>query len=145
MTIAYFLHKSREETGSEAQRRDESLYSYPGPKPQSKETALIMLADGCESAVRASHDHSQEGIRVTVQSIFDDRIHQSQLDECPLTLGDLELARAAFCSVLNGLYHPRIEYQEAIEPRAEAEVQPLSPHRQVRIIGGRKVGGRGEV
>jgi putative nucleotidyltransferase with HDIG domain len=145
MTIAYFLHKSREEPSNEAVRRDESLYSYPGPKPQSKETALIMLADGCESAVRASHDHSQEGIRATVQSIFEDRIHQGQLDECPLTLGDLDLVRAAFCSVLNGLYHPRIEYQEPIEPRAEAEVQPLSPHRQVRIVGGRKVGGRGEL
>jgi cyclic-di-AMP phosphodiesterase PgpH len=145
MTIAYFLHKSREEPSSEALRRDESLYSYPGPKPQSKETALIMLADGCESAVRASHDHSQEGIRATVQSIFDDRIRQGQLDECPLTLGDLDLARIAFCAVLNGLYHPRIEYQEPIVPRVDAEVQPLSPHRQARVIGGRKVGGRGEV
>jgi len=145
MTIAYFLHKSREEPSSEELRRDESLYSYPGPKPQSKETALIMLADGCESAVRASHDHSQERIRATVQTIFDDRIHQGQLDECPLTLGDLDLTRAAFCSVLNGLYHPRIEYQEPIEPRVDAELHPLSPHRQVRVIGGRKVGGRGEV
>jgi membrane-associated HD superfamily phosphohydrolase len=75
-----------------------------------------MLADGCESAVRASRDRSSEKIREIVGRIFQERIQQGQLDESPLTLKDLHLAQDAFCSVLNGLYHPRIEYPEPAEP-----------------------------
>jgi membrane-associated HD superfamily phosphohydrolase len=119
MTMAYFLHRARQGSGPDGLRRGEidlSLYAYPGPKPQSKETALLMLADGCESAVRASSDHAQEKIEETVRRIFEERIQQGQLDECPLTLQDLESARKTFCSVLNGLYHPRIEYPEGVEP-----------------------------
>jgi putative nucleotidyltransferase with HDIG domain len=110
MTIPYFLHRARQQG-----EVDISLYTYPGPKPQSKETALLMLADGCESALRASSDHSYEKIKETVDHIFRERIEQGQLDESPLTLQDLERARAAFCSVLNGLYHPRIEYPEPVD------------------------------
>jgi putative nucleotidyltransferase with HDIG domain len=117
MSIPYFLHKAREESGGEPV--DPALYSYPGPKPQSKETALLMLADGCESAVRASRDRSSDKIREIVRKIFQERIQQGQLDECPLTLKDLHLAQDAFCSVLNGLYHPRIEYPEPAEPLYE--------------------------
>ena len=113
MTIAYFLHKARQENGDVPV--DIALYSYPGPKPQSKETALIMLADGCESTVRSTQDHSAEKIREIVDRIFTERVEGGQLSECPLTLHDLELARSAFRSVLNGLYHPRIEYPEPVE------------------------------
>jgi putative nucleotidyltransferase with HDIG domain len=113
MPLAFFLHKAQQEANGESV--DTSLYYYAGPKPQSKETALLMLADGCESAVRASGDHSRAHIELTVQHIFRERIEQHQLDECPLTLQDLEAARTAFCSVLIGLYHPRIEYPEPVE------------------------------
>lgn len=109
MTIAYFLHRAYEYGDLPP---DLSLYSYPGPKPQSKETALIMLADACESAVRSMNDHSPTRIEEMVDRIFRDRIEMGQLNECPITLADLELARDAFLSVLNGLYHPRIEYPE---------------------------------
>lgn len=110
MPIGYFLHQAREFGDDQV---DVSLYTYPGPKPQSKETALLMLADGCESAVRASGDHSADGIRQIVDRIFRERLEYGQLSDSPLTLRDLELARDAFLSVLNGLYHPRIEYPEA--------------------------------
>lgn len=72
-----------------------------------------MLADGSESAVRASPDHSQEKIRDIVDTIFRERIEQGQLDECPLTIRDLERTKHAFRSVLNSLYHPRIDYPES--------------------------------
>ncbi|HEX6507649.1 MAG TPA: HDIG domain-containing protein, partial [Chloroflexota bacterium] len=111
MTIAFFLHKARQENPHEGV--DAALYSYPGPKPQSKETALLMLADGCESAVRAAPDHSGAKIRETVHRIISERVESGQLDECPLTLHDLDRAEHAFVAVLNGLYHPRIEYPEA--------------------------------
>lgn len=117
MTIAYFLHKARQQ-GTEADGDavvDVSLYSYPGPKPHSKETTLLMLADGCESTVRAAQDHSRQKIEELVRQIFEDRVRQGQLDESPMTIHDLEQARSAFCSVLHGLYHPRIEYPEPAE------------------------------
>lgn len=114
MTISYFLHKATQEAGD--MPVDESRFSYAGPKPQSKETALLMLADGCESAVRSYADHSRSSIEDVVNRIFSDRINSGQLSESPLTLRDLALARQAFYSVLFGLYHPRIEYPEATEP-----------------------------
>jgi putative nucleotidyltransferase with HDIG domain len=108
--IAYFLHRAREQSDGPV---DVSLYTYGGPKPQTKESALLMLADACESTVRASTDHSPERIRETVNRLFRERIESGQLDESPLTLRDIERAREAFLSVLNGLYHPRVEYPEA--------------------------------
>lgn len=117
MTLAYFLHKAQQE--ADGMPIDTTLYTYPGPKPQTKETAILMLADGCESAVRASSDHSQEAIRQIVRTIFRERIDQHQLDESPLTLKDLESIQTVFCSVLNGLYHPRIEYPETGELAVE--------------------------
>lgn len=123
MNLTYFLHKAQQE--AEGVPIDTSLYSYPGPKPQSKETALLMLADGCESAVRAAHDHSQDNIRTIVQHIFQERMHQSQLDECPVTLRDLERTQRVFCSVMNGLYHPRIQYPEPTDLAEEARPIPV--------------------
>jgi putative nucleotidyltransferase with HDIG domain len=131
MSINFFLHKARQEVNG--QPVDEQVYMYPGPRPRSKETALLMLADGCESAVRASRDHSHERIREIVDDIFDDRIRQGQMDDCPLTLRDLDRAKDAFCSVLNGLYHPRIEYPEPAD-------LPLEPPSGIRISIVRDVG-----
>jgi cyclic-di-AMP phosphodiesterase PgpH len=119
MSIAYFLHRAREYGEDPI---DIGLYTYPGPKPQSKETALIMLADGCESAVRASSDRSPDYIRDVVDRIFRERIDHGQLSECPLTLHDLDVAREAFLSVLTGLYHPRIEYPETNEAPADTPI-----------------------
>jgi hypothetical protein len=121
MSIGYFLHKAQTENPDAPV--DVSLYSYPGPRPQSKETALLMLADACESAVRASADHSSGRIAETVHRIFRDRIESGQLDESPLTLRDIEVAERAYRAVLNGLYHPRIEYPEAIERVPEIETE----------------------
>jgi putative nucleotidyltransferase with HDIG domain len=118
MVLTFFLHKAQLESDGMPINRE--LYSYPGPKPQTRETALIMLADGCESAVRASGDHSHDKIREIIEHIFRERMQQGQLDECPLTLRDLESAREAFCSILGSLYHPRIEYPETSDRPVEA-------------------------
>lgn len=119
MTIGYFLHKAQTENPDTPV--DLALFSYAGPRPQSKETALLMLADACESAVRASPDHSSAKIEDVVHRIFQDRIESGQLDECPLTLHDIDLIERAFRAVLNGLYHPRVEYPEAVERGVEGE------------------------
>ncbi len=119
MTISYFLHKAQTENPDVPV--DLALFSYAGPRPQSKETALLMLADACESAVRASPDHSSAKIEDVVHRIFQDRMESGQLDECPLTLHDIDVIERAFRAVLNGLYHPRVEYPEAIERGVEVE------------------------
>ncbi len=131
MTVAYFL-KKEQQLNPEAPV-DVSLFQYAGPRPQSKETALLMLADACESAVRASRDHSNASITDIVGRIFQERVSSGQLDCSPLTLQDIRLSQAPFCSVLNGLYHPRIEYPETgagpleIESETFDSETPLEP------------------
>jgi putative nucleotidyltransferase with HDIG domain len=122
MTIAYFLHKALRDYGEASV--DASLFTYAGPKPQTKETALLMLADGCESAVRSSRDTSPEKIQDIVDRMFAERVQQGQLIDSPLTLRDLEQVKDAFCSLLNGLYHPRIEYPE----RDDVPLELRPPH-----------------
>jgi hypothetical protein len=73
-----------------------------------------MLADGCESAVRANERKNPEIIRDTVDRIIDDRVASGQLSQCSLTLRDLATVRTSFAEVLNGIYHPRIEYPDPL-------------------------------
>ncbi len=103
---------------------DEERFRYPSRKPQSRETALVMLADGCEAAVRAARPGSGEEVAEIVNRIIDERIEDGQLNECDLTLQDVEAIRRVFVSALKGTFHPRIKYPEPkVEQHvAEAEV-----------------------
>ncbi len=89
---------------------DPEQFRYPGPKPRSKETALVMLADGTEAAVRAARCTSVEEVEAVIQRVFADRLADHQLDESPLTLRDLEVVRHSFLETLRGMYHPRLHY-----------------------------------
>ncbi len=109
-TMAYFLHRALQSDPN----ADAAIFTYPGPKPQSKECGLLMLADGCETAVRAGQSHTPETIRDVVNRIIDERVAGGQLAECELTLRDLDIVRRCFVDVLNGMYHPRIEYPQAV-------------------------------
>lgn len=100
---------------------NEADFRYPGPKPQSREAGILMLADGVEAAVRASHDHSQETMERIVTDIVASVVTDGQLDECDLTLRDLSLIRQAFCGVLQGVYHPRIQYPSLAGPAQPPE------------------------
>jgi len=105
--MSYFFHKALEmDPGVE--ERD---YRYPGPKPQSKETALVMLADSVEATARSLADPSPSRIKAVVKRIIDQRAADGQLDECNLSLQELARARDAFVPVLVGLFHGRIQYQ----------------------------------
>jgi putative nucleotidyltransferase with HDIG domain len=111
---------------------DPAAFRYPGPKPQSREAALLMLADSLEATVRANKDHSPEAIERLIRETLQAKLSSSQLDECDLTLRDLESIRQAFGDVLQGIYHPRIAYPAAAQaalaapPPALLE-QPTSP------------------
>lgn len=111
MLVSYFYHMASKGGQSEYVLEDD--FRYDGPKPQSKETAILMLADGCEASVRAMHQKSPlslEQIEAQVRRIFDDRLKQGQLEECDLTFKDLEVLVKTFVRVLSGVHHARIEY-----------------------------------
>jgi putative nucleotidyltransferase with HDIG domain len=103
---------------------DESDFRYGGPKPQSKETALVMLADGCEAAARSTRPASNDELMQVVNRIIDQRVDDGQLNECDLTLRDLEIVRRVFISTLKGTFHPRIQYPES--KKESASVKPDS-------------------
>ncbi len=91
---------------------DDTPFRYSGPRPQSRETALVMLADGCEAAVRARRPSALEETDAVLRKVISERIADHQLDDSELTLRDLETIRQSFLDTLRGAYHPRIEYPE---------------------------------
>lgn len=88
----------------------EDDFRYPGPKPQSKEAAIIMMADSVEAAVRSIQEPTLEKIEEMVNNIIKDKLNSNQLNECDLTFKDLEIIKSCFLKVLKGIYHHRIEY-----------------------------------
>ena len=114
-TISFFYEKAKKLYGED--KVDINDYRYPGPKPNNKETSIIMLADGCESAVRAIEEPDVEKVENLIDSIFKTRINDGQLDESPITFNDITDMKEAFLNVLLGQHHRRIRYpkQEEME------------------------------
>lgn len=120
--VAPYFYQQAKERGENV---DESIYRYPGPRPQSKETAIVMLADSIEATARSCGSRTPEEIDELVDRVISDRLQEGQLAESDLTLRDIELLRAAFKSTLKGIFHPRIEYPPAppiLENKADKEV-----------------------
>ena len=162
MLIKYFYYKALEQDPT----TDPAEFRYPGPKPQTKETAILMLADGVEATVRsmaqsgaldkmavANSDASEsptlytdasslsdDAIATVVHTTINERIEDGQLDECDLTVRDIARIQEAFVSMLKGIYHPRVAYPE--KPRdaaaeAQAPVPEPEPTKQ-RVVGRRQ-------
>lgn len=126
--IEYFFEKAKreaEEAGQGPEEVDISHYTYPGPKPQTREAGLLMLADGIEAATRTLADPSHDRIQGAVQKIINKIFASGQLDECELTLKDLHGIAKAFTRVLSGIYHQRIAYVEPAEKVREEESAPV--------------------
>lgn len=121
--IAYFYQKALEK--SDGEEIDKSSFRYPGPKPRSKETGIVMLADAIEAASRTLKDPSPSRIKGMVISIVHDRFTDSELDNCPLTLKELTRIIESFETVLLGTFHSRIDYPDQDEK--------LIPTRERRI------------
>lgn len=117
MVMAFFYHKALESDPT-ARRED---FSYPGPRPRSRETAILMLADGVEGASRALAEPTPSRIRGLVTRILDERVQQGQLDECGLTLQDLARIREAFIPVLTAIFHVRAPYPADPTRRAKSD------------------------
>ncbi|MCI0839633.1 MAG: HDIG domain-containing protein [Chloroflexi bacterium] len=106
--VTYFYRKA----AIEDPNADAEKFRYPGPKPQTKETAIVMLADSVEAVVRSSKDRSHERIDELVDGVIRERFNEGQLDESDLTMRDLKVIAESFKATLRGIYHERIEYPE---------------------------------
>jgi len=91
---------------------DERDYRYPGPKPQSKETAIVLLADSVEGATRAMDEHTPQRIEDLVRKVINNKFIDGQLDECNLTLREIDTIASTFVRVLSAMYHGRVKYPE---------------------------------
>ena len=123
--MSYFFAKAREQAIAAAGARpgtpeasaaaatvDEARFRHAGPKPQSKEAAILMLADGVEASVRSLASQDEPAIRAMVDRMVRERLEGGQFDECDLTLRDLERIREGFIAQLLGMYHRRIAYPQ---------------------------------
>lgn len=106
--VKYFFQIAQQR----GQKPDESAFRYPGPRPKTREAGIVSLADGVEASVRSLAEKNPETIRAMVDKIVDERIADGQLDECDLTLRDVQRIKDAFCELLLGVYHERIPYPE---------------------------------
>jgi putative nucleotidyltransferase with HDIG domain len=95
----------------------EQDYRYPGPRPQTKETGIMMLADAIEASVRTIEEPSPQRLEQAIDELIKKRFEQGELDDCPLTLKDLTKIKAAFLGVLVGVHHTRVRYPEVIRKR----------------------------
>ena len=109
--ITYFLDKAKKADGGQARNPDD--FRYPGPKPRSMETAISMIADSVEAALRVLEDLTPQKIEEAIDHIVRTKVNAGQLDEAPLTLQQIEQVKAAFLIVLSGMYHNRIDYPES--------------------------------
>ena len=114
--MSYFHGKALREVGAREDLVDERTYRYPGPKPQSREAAILMLADGVEASVRSLDEKDEESIREMVDRIVDARVEDGQLDDAELTLKNIAQIKEAFVGQLLGMYHSRIKYPDNVVP-----------------------------
>lgn len=104
--VKFFYFKEKENNPNV----EESAFRYAGPKPQTKEIAIISVADSVEAAVRSMKNPTSEGVRQLVHNIVQDKLLDGQFDECDLSLRELKTMENVFCETLNGIFHSRIEY-----------------------------------
>lgn len=107
--VSYFYHKAKE-----VGETDESDYRYPGPTPQTKEAAIVMLADCVEAAVRSLAQPTPNRIDNMVRKIIKERLNDGQLDECDITLKQLDIIGTAFVHILSGIFHKRVDYPDRL-------------------------------
>ncbi len=110
--VSYFFNKAKNTTDENKEDVMENTYMYPGPRPQTKETAIVMLADTIEASARVIEDSTPKNLEDKIDEIINKRFMEGQLDECELTLKDLTLIKRSFLNILVGIHHQRIKYPE---------------------------------
>ena len=116
--VSYFYEKARTEEG-EIDTMHDYIYRYPGPKPQTKETGIVMLADAVEASTRSIEEPTPAKLETQIDEIIRARFLDGELDECALTLSDLIKIKQSFLKTLVGIHHHRIKYPEAEDDEKE--------------------------
>ena len=129
--MLYFYQQAIERAGDD-EVVDIEQFTYPGPRPQTKETAILMLADSSEAAVRSRKPTKKQDTADTIQQIFDTKIRTGQLDKSGLTLNDIKLIRKIFADMLQAVFHPRISYPGQQQPAAQKDAVPADAQRNAR-------------
>ncbi|MBQ7765043.1 HDIG domain-containing protein [bacterium] len=123
--VSYFYNEALKEEGEENVKEEQ--FRYPGPKPNTKETAILMIADAVESAVRAAKNPSNEEIDSIIAKIIKERLNDGQLEESPLTLKDLKTISETFSRMLRGMHHKRIKYHDELVQELDKNKQLIIP------------------
>lgn len=126
--LLYVFYKKAQEQAGEGEKVDESRFRYDGPRPRSRETGIVLLADSIEASSSAVRPNTPEDIETLVNKIIDDHLKDGQLDDSGLTLGDIRTLRASFINTLKGRFHVRVRYpgDEALEARPR-HGHPVTP------------------
>lgn len=114
-SLVYYFYRRALENNENVEKVGEDEFRYPGPKPNSKETAIVLLADSVEAATRTIKEADPAKIEELVHKIINNKFIDGQLDECDLTLKDLEKISSVFIRILSGIYHGRVSYPEDIK------------------------------
>lgn len=110
--VKYFYSKAQKQLNEDKEDFSEYIFRYPGPKPQTKETGIAMLADNVEASTKAIEDPSPKKLEDKIDEVIKKRFMEGELDECDLTLKDLTLIKKSFLKILIGIHHQRIKYPE---------------------------------
>ena len=130
--VMFFYHKALQL--SDGKHVDINDFRYAGPKPQTKEASIVMLADTIEAAVRSMKDPTPKAIDQFIERLIRGKLEDGQLSDCPLSLRDIDQICEAFSGILKGVYHERIEYpkveQYTVQKPASEETEPAKPGNQ---------------
>ena len=126
-SLTQFFYTQAQRQAGDSATVDPESFRYPGPNPRSKETAILLLADSCEAAVRSVRPNTREELEKFINKLIDGRVADGVLNQCDLTFKDLQTIREVFIQVLQGVHHPRVTYPEPVQPAAEVRprVDPL--------------------
>ena len=135
LELTYQLQAAIEDAGGDERLVNRRDFTYPGPRPRSKETAILMLSDGVEAKARADNPRDEDEIDALVRWVIQDRLNRGQLDRTDLTLKDLDTIRRTLATSLKGIYHPRLRY-----PAPEAAASASAPSMKPAMQGGQAIG-----
>ena len=119
--VTYFYRQAQAEEGVE--NVDAADFRYPGPDPRSKESAIMLLADVCEAAVRAERPTTRDDLQTLVDRLITERVQEGALDSSPLTFHELQIVKSVFLQVLQGIHHPRIQYPQPVSAKTSAKTE----------------------
>ena len=124
--VSYFYNEAKKEKGAENVKEEQ--FRYPGPKPNMKETAILMIADAVESAVRAAKNPTNEEIDAIIDKIINERVNDGQLSDAPLTFKDISIIGQTFSRMLRGMHHKRIKYHDdLVQEFGKKQIKDLIP------------------